>query len=465
MVSHCSPFCSRTIVVAIHRFVIALLAVGLSAGSVRAQWNEVVLYRFDQNTSQAEDGYHPTGQLILDAQGALYGVTQQGARTDPAITGFGMVFKLAPPRNGQTQWTRIVLHSFNGAPEDGAAPSGGLVKDAKGALYGITAGGGKFNSGTVFKLTPPRSGQTVWTAEVLHSFKGGGEGSGPRGDLIFDKTGTIYGVTQSGGITGCHDSHPQPIDCGTVFQLTPPSHDETEWTHTVIYTFRGEDDGGRPFAGLISDKRGEIYGTTWDDNSGPKLGTVFKLTPPSAGRTSWSQTVLYRFQGNEDGAHPAGRLLFDRSGALYGTTEGGGAPNPHRLNLANGGGTAFKLSPPLPGQTNWTETVLYRFQDGDDGATSFSSLVSDREGALYGTTAGGGISGQGTVFKLTPPAGGQSQWAEAILYRFKNDPDGAQSYEGLTFGTDGKLYGITMLGGTAKGVGTVFELIPKRLVP
>jgi hypothetical protein len=288
-----------------------------------------------------------------------------------------------------------VLYSFKGG-KDGNRPDAGLIMDTSGALYGTTSEGG--TDGTVFKLTPPAAGQTVWTESVLYRFKGGRDGKFPNGSLIMDTSGALYGTTTDGG-TGCPG-----FECGTVFELTPPGAGEAEWTESVLYSFKGGKDGKAPLAGLIMDTSGAFYGTTegagigrCSFSGGRGCGTVFELTPPGAGETGWTESVLYHFKGGRNGKFPSGGLIMDTSGALYGTTTFGGT----------GKGTVFMLTPPGAGETEWTESVLYRFQGGQDGASPAAGLITDTSGALYGTTLNGGtgcrsLGGCGTVFRLVP---------------------------------------------------------------
>jgi uncharacterized repeat protein (TIGR03803 family) len=202
----------------------------------------------------------------------------------------------------------------------------------------------------VFKLTPPAPGLTRWTETVLYSFAGTGDGCIPQyGRLIFSSKGALFGTTR--GTTRVIGAA-----SGTVFKLKPPAPGQTLWTEKVLYSFKGGSDGSQPWAGLIFDSEGALYGTTYF--GGPKnFGTVFKLAPPAAGQTEWTETVLHRFHGvaGGDGENPAGGLVFDSAGALYGTTLAGGA-----ISL----GTAFKLTPPAAGQTHWTETVLSDLPNG-----------------------------------------------------------------------------------------------------
>ena len=269
---------------------------------------------------------------------------------------------------------------------------------------------------------------------VLYSFTGGSDGADPIAGLIADKEGALYGTALNGGTAGA----------GTVFKLTPPAKGQTAWTPTVLYRFCSQpscSDGGNPAARLIADKEGTLYGTTSQGgNSG--YGTVFKLTPPAKGLTAWTETVLHRFTGGftggSDGADPIAGLIADKEGALYGTTQGGGT---------GGAGAVFKLTPPAKGQTAWTETVLHSFTNSD-GSSPNAGLIADNSGALYGTTAGGGSAFSGTVFKLTPPAKGQTAWTETVLYSFTGGSDGGEPLGNLIFDNQGALYGITLGGGT-----------------
>ncbi len=271
---------------------------------------------------------------------------------------------------------------------------------------------------------------------VLYSLTSGSDGANALAGLISDNQGALYDTTEIGG-TG---------NVGTVLKLTPSAKGKTAWTETVLYSFKGGSDGATPIARLIADS-GALYGTTAGGGSGNN-GTVFKLTPPTKGQTAWTETVLYSFKGGSDGATPIARLIAD-SGALYGTTAGGGSGN---------NGTVFKLTPPTKGQTAWTESVLYSFKGGGDGATPIGGLIAD-SGALYGTTAGGGSGNNGTVFKLTPPAKGQTAWTESLLYSFKGGSDGATPIAGLIADNSGALYGTTQQGGSGAN-GAVFMLTP-----
>jgi uncharacterized repeat protein (TIGR03803 family) len=311
------------------------------------------------------------------AGGVLYGTTEGSG----FCGGCGAVFALQPPAVGESLWAEKLLHVFSGG-KDGANPSSELIMGAGGVLYGTTEGGGNpaCSCGTVFALMPPAAGQTRWTHRVLYTFDGAG-GNTPQSALRMDGAGNLFGTTSGGGSHGG----------GTVFQLVRPGLGETRWSHRLLHSFGKDHDGSGPLAGLIADTRGVLYGTTYLGGDSD-LGTVFELSPPAAGEPQWTETVLHSF-GNR-GNFPQAGLIIDTRGVLYGTTIGGGD---------SGAGTVFKLSPPAAGETQWTETVLYSFRGGNDGAGPTGDLIMDPNGVLYGTTHGGGRGcGCGTVFKLVP---------------------------------------------------------------
>ncbi|MGH6834130.1 MAG: choice-of-anchor tandem repeat GloVer-containing protein [Methylocella sp.] len=341
----------------------------------KTQWTKTMLFAFNGYS----DGRSPLGGVILDKSGALYGTTRDGGAYS-----LGTVFKLTPPAAGKTQWSYAVLHSF-GSGNDGGNPWAGLIMDSNGALYGTTSNrGGYLKYGTVFKLTPPAAGKTLWTESVLYSFSvSSSDGKGPQAGLLMDSSGALYGTTYLGGLS----------NLGTIFKLTPPGAGKTQWTETVLYSFNNLTTGAYPVADLSMDSKEALYGTT---GGGPTLGgygTVFKLAPPAAGKTQWTETVLYNFNNGVNGAFPFAGVIFDSMGALYGTTSSGTG------TVGNATGTVFKLTPPAAGKTLWTETVLYGFKNGTDGYAPESDLIFDKNGALYGTTTFGS-SYAGAVFEL-----------------------------------------------------------------
>jgi uncharacterized repeat protein (TIGR03803 family) len=394
-------------------------------------WPEKVLFSFN-----GTDGSGPTADLIFDAAGNLYGTAGGGEY------GAGTVFELTPTAGGG--WTETVLHNF-GNGTDGAYPSGGLVFDAAGNLYGTTPDGGTYSCfggggcGTVFELTPTAGGG--WAEQVLYSFGSGTDGTAPYGALVFDAAGDLYGTTSEGGTYSCFGGG----GCGTVFELTPAAGGS--WTEQVLHNFNGVTDGYQPVAGLIFDAAGNLYGTTAGGGPG---GTVFELTPTGDG--NWTEEVLHTFGIGTDGAVPTAALVFDAAGNLYGTTYHGGTNN---SCVYTGCGTVFELT--YSGGTWWYQ-VLHNFGSGSDGYWPQANLIVDAAGNLYSTTFQGGTHGEGTVFEVTPGSGGR--WTEQVLHSF-NGADGYWPWAGLIFDAAGNLYGTTNRGG-AYEAGTIFELMPIR---
>jgi uncharacterized repeat protein (TIGR03803 family) len=397
---------------------------------------ESVLYSFKGGS----DGSFPNWGVI-EVKGSLYGSTIVGGNGPCRLSGFdpgcGVAFKLTAVGG---HYTERVLYSFQGQrSSDGAAPSG-LIADSAGALYGTTqGGGGGCNCGTVFKLTP--SGST-YTETILYVFRGGSDGRDPIDQLLADASGALYGVTfQGGGSTAC------AMGCGTVFKLTPT---RSGYSERVIHAFKGTD-GAQPTDGVVADARGSLYGTTELGGADPSGGVLYKLTPT---RTGYSERLLYSFQGGpNDGSSPECFPIADANGGLYGTTLKGGPKNV---------GTVFKLTPSGNG---YTQSLLYSFQNGLDGRYPNASLLNV-SGALFGlTTAGGGGSNIGTIYKLTPMGGG---YTETVEHSFTGPPgDGYFAAPGaLVAGKIGALFGTTQYGGSGNcpnagiGCGTVFKFTP-----
>lgn len=370
-----------------------------------------VLYAFQGNP----DGADPTGRLLLDKTGALYGIAGGGKNCGGYEYGCGTVFKI------NADGTENTLHLFS--KHDGHFPTS-LVRDGNGRLFGTTNYGGAWNWGTVFDLS--HDGKE----KVLYSFNGS-NGYNPEG-LSRDRDGNLYGESFYAG--GC---------CGLVFKITPGGDEST------LYTFRGGSDGANPAAGLIKDRAGNFYGTTffggggtvctWNPPSG--CGTVYKLTPDG------TETVLYAFSGGGDGANPQARLSSDKDGNLYGTTYFGGA---------YGYGVVFRLTP------EGKETVLHSFTGGADGGYPGRVQFIGKFDKLYGTTVSGGetacaSAGCGVIFTVTLDG------TFEVLHTFTGGSDGALPLGELTKDTFGNLYGTAALGGVTncdEGCGTVFKLKP-----
>jgi uncharacterized repeat protein (TIGR03803 family) len=363
--------------------------------------NDRVIYSF---TGTNGDGAFPYAVLVQDAAGNLYGTTSAGGASR-----VGTIFVVN--RSGQEK----VLYSFTGTNGDGAAPIAGLVQDAAGNFFGTTYAGGVYGNGTVFVVN--RSGQE----KVLYSFTGtNGDGASPFAGLVEDAAGNFYGTTYAGGVYGN----------GTVFAVSRSGQEK------VLYSFTGTNgDGANPLAGLIRDAAGNLYGTT--TNGGAyRRGTAFAIS------RSGQENVLYSFTGtNGDGANPFAGLIRDAAGNLYGTTEYGGA---------SGIGTIFAVS--RSGQ----EKIVHSFPGSEfDGTYPVVGLIQDAAGNFYGTTAAGGALGCGTIFVVS--RSGQYR----IIYSFIGGPngDGQNPDAGLMRDAAGNLYGTTA-GGGADGFGTVYELTP-----
>jgi uncharacterized repeat protein (TIGR03803 family) len=395
-------------------------------------WKETTL------TNLADGNGAPEVGLTADGAGNFYGTTNFGG-----AYGFGTIYEVTPASGGN--WTVTIVYNFTtGLVSDGrgfgASPSS-LIFDAAGNLYGETGYGGTSGNGAVFELSLSAGGS--WTKKDLYDFNGGTDGSMPLGGLIFDEAGNLYGTTKTGGNgTGCHSKA-----CGTVFELSPAGG---SWSKTILYNFQGgANDGATPLAGLVFDRAGNLYGTTQTggidggNNCGTGCGSMFEISPSAGG---WKETFMHFFsESHGDGALPEAGLIIDRAGNLYGTTYTGGTHNEicglgcgtvFEFSPAAGGGwaetviysfpgpvfgpvaglamdgagnlygantgTVFELSPASGG--GWNETTLYTFGglDSGDGSYPEGTLILDEVGNLYGTTTDGGSSGGGTVFEITP---------------------------------------------------------------
>jgi uncharacterized repeat protein (TIGR03803 family) len=304
--------------------------------------------------------------------------------------------------------TETVLHRFSGP--DGAYPSAEVIMDSAGNLYGTTTSGGAYGYGTVFRL------DTSGNLTTLHSFSGP-DGQDPYAGLIMDIKGNLYGTTSYGGAYGA----------GTIYKL------DISGNFTTLHNFNGSDgsDGAYPFAGLIMDSTGNLYGTTYFGGAND-LGTVFKLD------TNGTLTLLHSFSG-PDGYVPHAELIMDSAGNLYGTTMSAGA---------YGYGTVFRLD----ASSNLTTLHSFAYSDG---IYTRARLLMDSMGNLYGTTWYGGAHGAGTIYKL------DTSGNLTVLHNFSGYPtDGTEPYAGLIMDTTGNLYGTTSHSGALAPYpyGTVFKL-------
>jgi hypothetical protein len=426
---------------------LALLAAGIPIGVAAAAPHETVLYRFHGGA----DGFFPASRLIADAAGNLYGTSSVGGGTPChfyAEHGCGLVFELAPPASGKGAWSETILYRFEGG-SDGAFP-GTLVRRADGTLYGLTAVGGgggvcekaQKGCGTVFSLSPPAVAGGAWTEHVLYSFTGGVDGGVPTGLLAATTKGNFVGTAETGGAA---------CGCGVVFSLAPPAVQGGAWTQTVLYAFTGIPphskigDGASPM-GVIYDGAGNLVGATvyggqiQGGQGGGEFGTVFRLAPPAGGGTGWTETVLYRFNINEQ--NPVSSLAIDTQGELFGTT--------YLMAYEVIAGTVAPIA---------------TFSEGTpSGYDPYGGVIPDSAGDLYGTTLGSGEGGNGLVFRLRRPARQTEPWREQVLHGFSGPPDGSAPAGPVTL-MDGALFGTTLRGGNSGcridggvGCGTVFSL-------
>lgn len=391
-----------------------------------------VLYEFDRFTNPS-DGSMASGPLISDASGALYGTTQAGGPN-----GCGNVFKLTP--SGST-YTESIIYVFDpGGPpsdpcdgtNDGSSPAWGVYMDSHGALYGTTQYDGSSGHGTIYKLTPSGSS---YNETILHNFQGGSDGALSVSGLIADANGALYGTTDGSSLgngtafklapsgssytfstiaTGLYcpiyenlllDKNGKMLygeesGCtgtgGNIFELKPSKRN---YRFKRLYSFKNLPDGANPYGGLVADKKGVMYGTTWNGGTGTVCGgagcgTVFSIT------ASGKERVLYSFKGANHSASspndaelPQGGATIDSAGNLYGTSNYGGVGGTNQGCLC---GTVWELA---KSRSGWRESLLHVF-DGSDGQDPASRLLLTG-GELYGTTWSGAIN-WGTVFKQTP---------------------------------------------------------------
>ena len=253
---------------------------------------------------------------------------------------------------------------------------------------------------------------------------------------------------------------------GTAYELSPPAQQGGAWTETILHSFSytALDSGIGPLGRLVMDPAGNLYGTTW--LGGPQgAGVAFELSPPAVKGGAWTYSLLYAF-GGAGLSSPEARLTLDKAGNLYGTTASGGTGA-----CAGGCGGVFKLAPPTQQGGAWTETVLFNFSGAfETGGGTSGGLTMDAHGALYGTTYSGSGGPDGTVFRLTPTKGG-THWTHTVLYAFAGFADGAFPQDEVVLDKNGNLFGVTSYGGGGgpncfgSPCGTVFQLTPTPTGP
>ena len=367
----------------------------------------------------------PATSLVQDAHGNLYGVGSNNAH--------GYIFKLDPQGNLST------LYTFDGG-RNGGSPNPDLALDSQDNLYGTANQGGANGGGVIFKLS------RVGRVTVLYDFcsqQRCQDGTEPRAGVIRDDSGSLYGTTLIGG----------PGDGGVVYKL------DATGKYSMLYGFRGGNDGLWPFAPPTLDKAGNLYGTTV---VGGKTGNHGCQFPPGCGIVykiglNGKETILHKFAWGTDGVGPYGSVVVDRSGNVYGTTFIGGSdgcPPPPPQN--RGCGTIYKVD------TSGKETVLYRWKANSPYEYDpYAGLVRDKQGNLYGATYAGGTfscdggTGCGTIFKFDTTKGKLT-----VLHTFTGGRDGGFPRFRLLLDAGGNLFG-TSLGDSSTGIpGTLFRITP-----
>jgi uncharacterized repeat protein (TIGR03803 family) len=398
----------------------AVITFAFTAGAA-AQVTERTLFTFP---TSGVDGAFFSSNLFYTATGEIFGTASSGG-----TQGCGTVFKLSAPSGGSRSFTK--LYDFT-CGSDGRGPSGNIVFDAAGNLYGTALGGGR-NEGVVYKLAPGAGG--TWTESTVYTFgTSSTDGMFPSG-LMIDSAGNLYGTTPQGGTNGVAGD-------GTVYQLAPNS--SGGWSETVLYNFSNLDTshGALPNGGLILDSAGNLYGTT-SGGGAIGWGTVFKLSPQSGG--GWTESVLYSFPGGRFLQKPEGALLMDAGANLYGTTAGSDTTPAY--------GAAFQLTPNPDG--TWTEKTLHRFGQTGDGQQPTQTLTQAASGDLFGTTVHGGSQDDGVVFRLHRNNSGQ--WSESVLYNFSTVS--VRTFVGMTFAPGPVFYGIADSVATSNG-GIIYAIAP-----
>ncbi len=382
---------------------------------------------------------------FIGGETALYGVTVEGGNTKCSTrfdtgsnTGCGIVYRLVP-NSTKRKYKLEVLHTFEGAPGDGAASFATLLADKSGNLYGTTFYGGKYDGGTLFKLHPTSSG---YTETIVHSFGHGRDGLYPISSVI-EVSGMLYGTTVGGGThinqSLCEEYAGVPNGtCGTVYRVNPATGAER-----VLHSFGKTGDGSSPFAAPLS-VAGTLYGTTDLGGSSYYCGTVFSIGTDGRG-----ERVVHSFlnAGQHDGCNPFASLI-DVKGTLYGTTCCGGGNFCGHCE-----GTLFSVD-----TSTGKEQVLHEFGASQDGSEPVAGLV-DVRGVLYGTTTIGGQSscvngdGCGVIFSLTAST---SSPAYSVLYQFTGGSDGAGPGDTLLYSN--RVFYATTTSGGKKGLGTGVKL-------
>jgi uncharacterized repeat protein (TIGR03803 family) len=335
-----------------------------------------------------------------------------------AIMAFMTTLAMQP---AQAQHFRV-LHEFHDGPKDGASPSGALIRDPAGNLYGTTGFGGAHSAGAVYKI------DTAGAESVLFSFDGA-HGDIPISSLILDQAGNLYGTAKGG-----------PNGDGVIFRVTPSGEE------TVLFDFPEKTgiDPVFPIGGLLMDKRGNLYGATNLGGNGNCIdgcGSIYRLN------TAGKAHMIHQFSGGADGLNPLGNLIADANGNLYGVAQVGGDLNCSSPGFDDlGCGTVFKLD------RNEKFTLLHTFHGRSDGEIPQAGLLLNPvDGSLYGAASSGNKSGKGVIFRI-------SKGKYTVVHQFTGT-DGSTPNGEMILDEAGNIYGTTQ-GGGSHGLGTAFVLSP-----
>jgi uncharacterized repeat protein (TIGR03803 family) len=441
--------------------VVAGLAIVQTVSPGSAQTHKFkVLHTFCEGGGTCPDGQNPRGGMVADAKGNLYGTTYSGG----ASQYYGVAFELM--RTGKHTYKYKVIHDFGVALDDPADPVGPMFFDTQGNLYGVTLFGGPADLGTIFKLEPGKSANKKWSAQIVYNFCptreigctaapiDGVTYQGAAAGQPYNGTSPLYGVawTWNGENIG---------GPGALYQFRP----DVGFQNIHVFSDpKVNQDGSQPMVRPILDAAGNLYGTTPEGGTPGDDGTVYKFEPAGAG---WTESLIHRFCKHgqpvcPDGDEPDGGLAADVLGNLYGTTRWGGADCKPTGNI--GCGTLYALKPAAKG---WKEKVRHVFCSSPgcaDGVSPQGALLADGEGNIFGTTTQGGNktlggTGGGVVFRVN---GSKFD----VLHTFceeANCADGLSPREDLIRDSKDHLFGTTANGGaTVNGSssGVVYEVIP-----
>jgi hypothetical protein len=381
---------------------------GMSLATSASAHGFQVIHDFTNGT----DGGVPPYTLVLNKKGQLVGTADEGGANQA-----GVIFSM---KQKKSRWSLKPLYNFG---DTDGQPGWGVTLN-KGSMYSIASYAEVMHGpcGTALQIN---KSQKQWQSVAMHTFVQGEDGC-PTGNMVLDKNGNAYGVTQNGGADGW----------GSIYELSPSGG---SWTETILYTFTGGSDGGAPYSGMIFDKAGNLYGTATAGGAagcGQGCGTVFELSPSKSG---WVYSAIYSFTGGNDGGQPTAGLVFDKSGNLYGAAESFGA---------NNGGTIFELT---PSSGSWTFNLLAS-PSGSGGPVVALTVASPT--AIYGTNFFDGADSYGSVFRVTKSG---SKWTYKDLHDFTGGSDGGYPGGGVTLDAKGNLYGTAVLGG-ADNFGVVWEI-------